>query len=252
MALLCQLAAMAQEQADTAAVNVEYLMNTDSLPSATGHLLDVPHSGLFYADDGTIYSLDRAKSPRIGKFRFKDRIPFEQMAVSDGKFLVKSYQYVLQIDSTQTRIVTEMDTQAFAIFAGSGGRYHVVAAEADSLFAWYQCNITTAEMECIVRQKEPIQLILDIGGTAFCITGKDIYYVTDTNMDKLLTADDIITSAIYTPQGLFYCTQNGLFLMDNEGNTATLSDDAYHSLYYDNGTVYLVMQNGAILKMDLR
>lgn len=248
--LLCSYHIIAaQEVAETG--NWSLLTSTDKFPSNDGHLLTIPDLGLFYTDCGILFSLDSVKSQNISQVRFIDDFPFDKLIVNDGTFLVKSQQFVLQIDADKTKMVTELDTEAFDIYSGHDGKYNLVVQEDSALWTWYSCDLNTLEMECIVRIEEPISLIYDAQAAKFCVVGNRIYMTTDESMELLTEAEEPILDFVMTKAGILFCTEHTLYSINADMQTDIFAIDRFHSLYYDNGTLYIVLQNGDIMKSEI-
>lgn len=249
--LLTGVQTMLGQQEYDSLKNFTLLTNTEKLPSFYGHLIVLPHLGLFYDENGMLYALDSIKSKEISQFRFKDIFSFDQLIVNDGTFLVKSQQYVLQVDADKTKMIAELDTDAFDIYSGHDGKYNMVVQEDSALWAWYSCNLKTLKMDCVVRMKEPISLIFDAQVAKFCVVDKRIYMATDESMVLLTEAEEPVLDLVITKAGILFCTEHTLYCINADMQADIYATGSFHSLYYDNGTFYLVLQNGDILKTEL-
>lgn len=236
---------------DDEANNWGLLTNTNNLPSSTGHLLTIPEMGLYYADNGNLFALDTAKCQGKAQIRFLDNFQFDQLVVNDGTFLVKSQQFVLQIDSDNTKILAELDTDLFYLFSGYDGKYNLVVQEDSITWAWYRCDSKSPTTECIVRAHEPILKILDREGTDLCIIGESLYMVTENNLMLLSKAEEPLRDMVFTNMGCLLCTDRYLYLVNPDLQANIIATGSFHSLYYDNGTLYVVLQNGDIMKTEM-
>lgn len=251
-AVFCLQMAEAQDVKEKSLLDCQLLTKVDNLPSTDGQLLVLPDLGLFYLDNGQLYSLDSKKSPTLEQFRFKDNFSFDQLIVNDSTFLVKSQQYVLQIDADKTKMVTELDTDVFDIYSGHDGKYNMVVQEDSALWAWYSCDLKTQKTECVVRMAEPISLIYDASAAKFCVVGNRIYMPIDESIALLTDAEEPVLDLVITKVGVLFCTEHTLYCINADDMQADIyATGRFHSLYYDNGTLYLVLQNGDIMKTDL-
>lgn len=227
------------------------LTNTNNLPSSNGHLLTIPEMGLYYADNGNLFALDTVKCQGKAQIRFLENFQFDQLIVNDGTFLVKSHQFVLQIGSDNPKILAELDTGNFYLFSGYGGKYNLVVQEDSTMWAWYRCDSKSPTTECVVRAHEPILKILDREGTNLCIIGESLYMVTENNLMLLSKAEEPLRDMVLTDMGCLLCTDRNLYLVNSEMQASVIATGKFHSLYYDNGTLYVVLQNGDIMKTEI-
>lgn len=247
--IFCSLTIKAQERSTW--TNWTVLTNIQNLPSQDGHLLTIPKMGLFYADNGMLHALDSVKSHGLKKLRFKDNFPFDQLIVNDSTFLVKSQQFVLKVDDDKTSLVTEFDTDNFDIYSGYDEKYNIVIQEDSATWAWYKCDISNAQMNCVVRTQEPITLVLDMQSAAYCIVNNRIYIVYGDDIQLLTEAEKPIMDMAFTSSGLLICTEQSLFIVDEFMQATVLAKGMFHSLYYDEGILYVLLQNGDIIKTEM-
>lgn len=227
---------------------ITVMMTDKELPAPQGLLFTIPGKGLFLADGNTFYSLDENRCPEWEKLRFKYNIPIEQIVISDGKFLIKSQSFVIQINQTETQIVTELDTDEFAIFCGRNNYFNVAMPEEDGSWGWYRCNFDNQQMDCVLRMNESIDNIIEIGEHSLCITPNNIYIISNGECSLLTTIEEGIVDATLTSQGLMFCTPSSLCLWDGSEEIQQLNNINIHSIFADNNIIYLLTMDGHILK----
>ena len=257
--LLFSLAAIMISLQDAIAQSVEsktdstitVMMTCDKLPAPQGLLFTIPGEGLFLADGNTFYSLDEKRCTELDKVRFKHNIPIEQIIVSDGRFLLKSQSFVMQIDQSDTKIVTELDTEDFVIFSGRNNFFNLVMPEDNDSCGWYRCNLSNQQMDCVLRTNEFINNIIEIGEQTLCITLHNIYLISNGECSLVTTIEEGIEDATLTSQGLLFCTSSSLYLWDGSEVIRHLYDIEVHSIYADDNIVYLLTMNGQILRISL-
>lgn len=249
--LLCLcLSSFAQEK-DSIVYTPELLVQADSMPVNQGQLIVLPNQGLFIADGNTFYSLDKEVCPDIEKFRVLENIPFEQVIVNDDELVVKSQQFLILLGEGKTEILSEFDTEDFAIFSGNDSIINIVNIEDSDSCVWYKFNRQTGGTECIMRQAEPIKKIVAGNHIDFCLIGNNIYYVYDNNCGELVVSEKPVIDMILLPNGLMFCTDDMLSIISDEG-VVPIAEGDFHGLHHDGDVVYIVMKNGNIWKLTVK
>lgn len=238
----------AQESDTTNTMILEPLTSAETLPVEEGEFIALPNLGLFIADGNVLYSLDSIRCPDIVKFRFKDNYDFEHIVVSGDSYLVKSHELVMRVCQGETSIAAELDTETFFLHAGTGSKYHLVILEADNTWGWYTCDWQSGEMTCVIRTSHPISHILDNGEAELCVVGKQLYGVNDEQFILMAELPEYVLDCVTTSQGLFLCTQKMLYFYDGSAEPKPLLQGDFHSLHYDGEVLYVVLQDGRILK----
>ena len=121
--------------------------------------------------------------------------------------------------------------------------------EDNGYWVWYQINLANNELESKFSTSEPIIKVIDLDDKVILVTEDVIYLYDEEQLIEYVESPEIIVDAIYTSEGLFFCTDNSLYLVDNTGVLLSLAQLPMYSLYYDYGVVYIVLQNGDIFRM---
>ena len=221
------------------------LVQADSMPVGSGQLIALPHQGLFIVDDHTFYSLDQDRCTDIKKFRLLENVPFDKVIVNDNEFIVKSQQFLLLLGEKQTEILTELDTDDYTIFPGNDSIINIVTQEGVDVCTWYKYDRRTGEIECILRQTEPIRKIVAGNHIDFCIIGNNIYYVKDNLCGEFAASKQPVLDMVLVPDGLMFCTDNMLSLIRNDCVIPLVKGD-FQGLHYDGKVVYILLKNGNI------
>lgn len=245
--LICCSDAMAQET-EQPSDSIVMLLNSKDLPSSDGQLLVIPGSGLFYADGNEVFALDESKS-KLKKFRFRYGFPMDQIMCCEGKFFIKSQQYIISLDEDVPKVIAQFDTGDFSIFSGQDGHINVVIPEESGKWVWYQFHLATGELICVVRMDDPIQLVLDENGICACLSDNKVYVVTDDSLQLLVQMDEHVNDAVMTPRGMLISTDTVSYLLGDDMQPEPIPL-GFHNLFYDNDTLYLVTNTGDIMKMS--
>lgn len=249
--LLCFCFSVNAQKKDSIVYTPELLVQTDSMPVNQGQLIVLPNQGIFIVDGNTFYSLDKKKCPDIEKFRVLENIPFEQVIVSDDELVVKSQQFLMLLGENETEILSEFDTEDFAIFSGNDSVINIVTIEDSDSCVWYKFDRRTGKTECIMRQAEPIKKIVAGNHIDFCLIGNNIYYVIDNNCGELVVSEKPVIDMILLPNGLMFCTDDMLSLISDDG-VIPIAEGEFHGLLNDGCVVYIVMKNGNIWKLTVK
>lgn len=230
----------------------QFMFNTADLSTGDGKLLTIDGMGLFYFDQGTLLSLDSICSPRLEMCRFKCKFECEDILMCDGKFVVKSGTYVLQLDGETYKTLFNFDTGLFFMYKGVGSYFNVIIPENNGEWGWYTCEVNTKKIECVTRMPAPITKIVDDGTHAFCVCGNTIYLLDTKGFDPFIQCERDIVDAVSTSLGVFVITDEALYLIDGSSNDATpLLEGEMYSLYNDGDIVYIVFRNGDVFRMQL-
>ena len=230
---------------------VQLLTNSMDLPSGGGYLLTIPGMGLIYCDEGVLFPLDTIKCPDIENVYLKQNVYYDDIISSDGRLFVKSGNSVLLLDQENTHAVVQFDTDFFQLYSGCNNHLNVAVLEDNGYWVWYEISILNYELSSKLAFSKPIIKIIDVGSSVICVTEDIIYIYDGEQLIEYVESSDIIIDAIFTSEGLFFCTDNALYLVDNNGEMSSLAELPMFSLYHDEGTVYIVLQNGDIYRMSL-
>ena len=255
MFLLLTLPVMAQEEvADTvtSGVRLERLCNTSEFSTQEGRLLTLDGLGLFYFDQGTLVSLDSISCPDVRMCRLKANIQYDDLVMCDGYFIVKSGPFIIMLDGDNTRILSKFDTPLFFLYPGGDDYINVVIPEEDGDWAWYTFKIYSQKLECVMRMTTPITKVIDNLTHAFVVSEEMVYLVSEQGLEPLVTCNRDIIDAASTTLGLFVVSDDALFLTNGEeGDSEAIIEDALYGIYSDGDVIYVVMQNGDILRLSL-
>lgn len=228
---------------------VELMYNCMDLPSGDGFILTIPGMGLIYCDEGVLVPLDTIKCPEIDNIYLKPNIIYDDI-IASGKYLfVKSGNSVVKLDEDRTSSIVQFDTDFFQLYRGNDTCLNVVIPEDNGYWVWYQINLANNELESKFSTSEPIIKVIDLDDKVILVTEDVIYLYDEEQLIEYVESPEIIVDAIYTSEGLFFCTDNSLYLVDNTGVLLSLAQLPMYSLYYDYGVVYIVLQNGDIFRM---
>jgi len=244
----------AQEIANdtTEVLNLEWLVSdAELLPIDEGDFIALPESGLFIEDGNTFYALDSIRCPDVVKFRMKAKLEFEYSVISEGDFLVKSHELVVRIHQDETTIVADLDTETFFLHPGTGSKYHLEVLEADDTWGWYTCDWKTGEMNCVIRTPYPISHILDYGELVLCAIDNQLFTLDGETLQSIAELPDEILDCVSTIRGVVMCTPQTLYFFDGNAAPVPVLQGDFHSLYFDGEVLYIVLQDGRILKTNL-
>lgn len=232
--------------------NFQFMFNTIDLSTGDGKLLTIDGMGLFYFDQGALLSLDSICSPRLVMSRLKCKFECEDILMCDGKFVVKSGTYVLQLDGEYHKTLFNFDTGLFFLYKGAGSYFNVVIPESNGEWGWYSCDVNTKKVECVARMSAPIEKVIDNGTYALCVCGDTIYYVDSKGIDTFIQCERDIVDAVSTSVGVLFITDEALYLIDGSSEDASpLLEGEMYSLYNDGDVVYIVFRNGDVFRMQL-
>lgn len=249
--LLCCSGVSHAQVGDSVVFNAALLVQADNMPTNYGQLITLPNQGLFIADDNTFYSLDKERCPEINKFRILEDIPFNQVIVNDNDFIVKSQQFLILLGEEQTEILAEFDTEDYALFSGNDSIINIVVQEDVDTCTWYKFDRKTGEIDCFMRQGEPIKKIVSGNHIDFCIIGNNIYYVSDNICGELVISKEPIIDVILLPNGIMFCTDKMLSFYD-DNSVISVAEGDFHGLHHDGSIVYVVLKNGNIWRMEIK
>ncbi len=236
----------------TTSDNIQFLLNTIDLSTGDGKLLTIDGMGLFYFDQGTLLSLDSISSPRLEMCRLKCKFECEDILMCDGKFLVKSGSYVMQLDGDYNQMLFNFDTELFFMYKGVGKYFNVVIPEGNGEWGWYTCNVNDRVVECVTRMSAPITKVLDYGTHAFCVCGDTVYFLDAKGLEPFVQCERDIVDAAITSYGLFVMTDNALYLIEKSSvSIEPFIEGEMYSLYSDGDIVYLVFRNGDVYRLQM-
>lgn len=252
---LAQLVANDKENSDSSSTNTSnslLLLNTNELTSSAGKLCVIDSLGLFYLDQGTLLSLDSISCPNYTIFRLKQNLVYDEIITSGGYLIAKSGPLVVLIDEERSRIIEEFDTDQFFIYPGAAKYLNIVILELDGTWGWYTSSLDTDSLQCVTRMDSPITKIIDRGSYALAVSDTCIYSLTADGLYPLVSNERIIIDAALTSIGLFFITDSGLFMLPIDGTTAIgIMKESFYSLYSDGDVLYIVMENGDVVRLDV-
>lgn len=223
----------------------------EDLPSSEGQFLIIPDKGLFFVVGNEFYSLDEERCPDIAKFLIKDSFNFEYTILSGNDFLVKNANFLMRIHEGTTTIEKDFDTETFFVYPGAYSQYHIVLLEKDGVWGWYSCDGLEQTCRCMLRTKELITGIYDAGEVAICTIENKIYFRNGKKLLLVYELPDLITCGTLTDLGLFMTTTDALYLFDGTNPPIKVLDSSYNSVYYDGGVLYIILNDGTVLKTKL-
>lgn len=233
---------------DSLVYESKLLIAAEDMPVSNGQLIVLPQKGLFIADGNTFYSLDTEECPHVEKFRILEDIPFDQVIVNDNEFIVKSQQFMLILGGEKTEILAEFDTEDYSLFSGVDSVINVVVREEGNFCTLYKYDRRTGDLDNIMRLPENIKKIVAGNKMDFYLLEKGIYYLYDTESGELATSEQPILDMILLPDGLMFCTETMLYLINDDG-VVPLMEGSFHGLQNDGHVIYITLQNGNIWKM---
>ena len=226
---------------------LERMATVESLPSTNGLMLTLPQQGLFLADNNTLYSLDEEQCS-LEKMRILLNVPIEQLFVNNGHFIVKSGAFVIEMGNDKSKTLLEFEDDDFLIFNGNDGHFYVMLPENEDEWGVYCYNLESSQLTCLVRLEEPVYELFDVDTVCILLTTNRIYSIVKDNLYLLAEVEDEIIDATVTPAGIVFCTTDNLYIWNVKDDVQLVGQLQIHSLYSDGDILYLLMQNGDILK----
>jgi hypothetical protein len=139
-----------------------------------------------------------------------------------------------------------MPNNKFSIYPAKDSLIYIALHGKDNSTSLFLFDVLTKKSCKLIDLPFRISDLNGDGDFCFVCSGNDIYYLSEKNIKKIISATDPVVSLAISEYGLFYGTPNGIYYMDNPNESIYFFKANVKQLLCDNNMLYIFTKDGSM------
>ncbi|MDR2036749.1 MAG: hypothetical protein LBQ60_02380 [Bacteroidales bacterium] len=214
-------------------------------------LFIAPNGTLLTLTDNTIVPIYLAKDKKEIKdvdfvFDLSKTYPDAQdiMWLNGKGIIIRHGTRIKNITDEGIYDIIMMPNNNFSIYPAKDNLIYIALYGKNNLTSLYLFDVLTKESCKLIDMPFRISDLNGDGDFCFICSGNDIYYLSEKNIKKVVSAPDPVVSLATSEYGLFYGTPNGIYYMDNPNESIYFFKASIKQLLCANNMLYIFTKNG--------